>query len=62
MVPSDFIDKISGKTWDDIAKLVKEGEKDKTVTWDLSRAQGMAIGRIDNADADVDMNLSLIHI
>lgn len=32
------------------------GEKDKTVTWDLSRAQGMAIGRIDNADAEVDMN------
>ena len=56
LVPSDFIDKISGKTWDGIAKLVKEGEKDKTVTWDLSRAQGMAIGRIDNADADVDMN------
>ena len=56
LVPADFIDKISGKTWDGIAKLVKEGEKDKTVTWDLSRAQGMAIGRIDNADADVDMN------
>jgi len=56
LVPADFIDKISGKTWDGIAKLVKEGEKDKTVTWDLSRAQGMAIGRIDNADAEVDMN------
>lgn len=56
LVPADFIDKISGKAWDGIAKLVKEGEKDKTVTWDLSRAQGMAIGRIDNADADIDMN------
>lgn len=56
LVPSDFIDKISGKTWDGIAKLVKESEKDKTVTWALFRAQGMAIGRIDNADADVDMN------
>ena len=56
LVPADFIDKISGKTWDGIAKLVKEGEKDKTVTWDLFRVQGMAIGRIDNADADVDMN------
>lgn len=56
LVPADFIDKISGKTWDGIAKLVKKGEKDKAVTWDLSRAQGMAIGRIDNADAEVDMH------
>lgn len=37
-------------------KVVKDEQKDKTVTWALFRAQGMAIGRIDNADADVDMN------
>ncbi len=29
---------------------------DKIVTLISPRAQGMAIGRIDNADADVDMN------
>ena len=32
LVPADFIDKISGKTWDGIAKLVKEGEKFAVLT------------------------------
>ncbi|MDK4247863.1 hypothetical protein [Corynebacterium accolens] len=55
VVPAEFMEKISGLTWEGIEKLVRKGEQNKTVTWDLSRAQGMAIGRIDNADADVDL-------
>lgn len=55
VVPAEFMEKISGLTWEGIEKLVRKGEQNKSVTWDLSRAQGMAIGRIDNADADVDL-------
>lgn len=55
LVPADFIKKIGASSWEKIEKLVREGEADKSVTWDLARAQGMAIGRIDNADAEVDL-------
>lgn len=55
LVPADFIKKIGASSWEKIEKLVREGEADKVVTWDLARAQGMAIGRIDNADAEVDL-------
>ena len=56
LIPSDFVKKIGASSWEGIANLVREGEADKSVTWDLARAQGMAIGRIDNADAEVDLN------
>lgn len=55
LVPADFITKIGASSWDGIDKLVREGEADKDVTWDLARAQGMAIAKIDNADAEVDL-------
>ena len=55
LVPSDFIKKIGASSWERIAEMVREGEKDKDVTWDLARAQGMAIAKIDNSDADVDL-------
>lgn len=55
LVPSDFIKKIGASSWERIAKLVRDGEADKDVTWDLARAQGMAIAKIDNADAEVDL-------
>ncbi|MCG7260082.1 collagen-like protein [Corynebacterium aurimucosum] len=55
LVPSDFIKKIGASSWEGIAKLVRDGEADKDVTWDLARAQGMAIAKINNADAEVDL-------
>lgn len=55
LVPSDFIKKIGASSWERIAEMVREGEKDKDVTWDLARAQAMAIAKIDNSDADVDL-------
>ena len=55
LVPSDFIKKIGASSWKGIAKLVRDGEAEKDVTWDLARAQGMAIAKIDNADAEVDL-------
>lgn len=55
LVPSDFIKKIGASSWERIAEMVREGEKDKDVTWDLARAQGMAIAKIENSDADVDL-------
>lgn len=51
-----LIDKFGSETvWPGIEKLVRQGEQDKTQQWDLVKAQNMAITKIDNADAEIDL-------
>ncbi|MDU0478534.1 hypothetical protein QVA66_04690 [Staphylococcus chromogenes] len=53
---SGLLQKFGSQTvWPGIEKLVREGEANKTQQWDLVKAQNMAITKIDNADAQIDL-------